>query len=75
MPTATASSPAVLLPNRPLRRLLGLKGIRAEICFGGEVRERGDRFVLSEGARGVVMEMYAGSDVEKVGEAELVEAP
>ena len=63
---------ALLAPH--LWRLLGLKGIRAEICFGREVRERGDRFVLSEGARGVVMGMYARSGVEAVGEAELVEA-
>ena len=53
--------------------LLGLKGVRAEICFGGEVRERGDRFVLSEGARGAVAELYAGSGVEAVA-GELVEA-
>lgn len=53
--------------------LLGLKGVRAEICFGGEVRERGDRFVLSEGARGAVEELYAGSGVEAVA-GELVEA-
>jgi lyso-ornithine lipid O-acyltransferase len=63
---------ALLAPH--LWRLLGLKQIRAEICFGGEVRERWDRFVLSEGARGVVEEMYAGSGVEAAREAELVEA-
>ena len=63
---------ALLAPH--LWRLLGLKGIKAEICFGGEVVERGDRFVLSEGARGAVVEMYAGSGVEAAGEAELVEA-
>ena len=55
-----------------LWRLLGLRGVKAEICFGGEVRDRWDRFVLSEGAREAVVEMYAGSGV--AGEAELVEA-
>ena len=63
---------ALLAPH--LWRLLGLKGIKAEICFGGEVVERGDRFVLSEGARGAVVEMYAGSGVEVAGEPEVVEA-
>jgi lyso-ornithine lipid O-acyltransferase len=63
---------ALLAPH--LWRLLGLKGVRAEICFGGEVMERGDRFVLSEGARGAVAEMYAGSGVEMAGEVELMEA-
>jgi 1-acyl-sn-glycerol-3-phosphate acyltransferase len=63
---------ALLAPH--LWRLLGLKGIKAEICFGGEVRDRWDRFALSEGARGAVVEMYAGSDVEVAGEAELVKA-
>jgi 1-acyl-sn-glycerol-3-phosphate acyltransferase len=63
---------ALLAPH--LWRLLGLKGIKAEICFGGEVRDRWDRFVLSEGARGAVVEMYAGSGVEVAREAELVEA-
>jgi lyso-ornithine lipid O-acyltransferase len=46
---------ALLAPH--LWRLLGLKKIRAEIHFGGEVRERMDRFVLSEGAREQVIEM------------------
>ena len=63
---------ALLAPH--LWRLLGLKRIRAEICFGGEVRDRRDRFVLSEGARGAVVEMYAGLAVEVTREAELVEA-
>jgi lyso-ornithine lipid O-acyltransferase len=63
---------ALLAPH--LWRLLGLKGIKAEICFGGEVRDRWDRFVLSEGARGTVVKMYAGSGVEVAREAELVEA-
>jgi 1-acyl-sn-glycerol-3-phosphate acyltransferase len=63
---------ALLAPH--LWRLLGLKGIKAEICFGGEVRQRRDRFVLSEGARGMVVEMYARSGLEGAREAELVEA-
>ena len=46
---------ALLAPH--LWRLLGLKTIRAEICFGGEVRERWDRFVLSEESREQVIEM------------------
>jgi 1-acyl-sn-glycerol-3-phosphate acyltransferase len=62
---------ALLAPH--LWRLLGLRGVKAEICFGGEVRDRLDRFVLSEGARRLVAEMYAGSGVG-AGEAELVEA-
>jgi 1-acyl-sn-glycerol-3-phosphate acyltransferase len=61
---------ALLAPH--LWRLLGLQGVRAEICFGGEVTERRDRFVLSEGARWAVAELYAGSGV--AGKAELVEA-
>jgi lyso-ornithine lipid O-acyltransferase len=61
---------ALLAPH--LWRLLGMRGVRAEICFGGEVVERWDRFVLSERARGMVAEMYSGSGV--AGEAELVEA-
>ncbi|HEY6413913.1 MAG TPA: lysophospholipid acyltransferase family protein [Edaphobacter sp.] len=60
---------ALLAPH--LWRLLGLRGVRAEICFGGEVRARRDRFVLSEGAREAVVGMYAGSGV--AGEAELVD--
>src|SRR5579871_2290572 len=63
---------ALLAPH--LWRLLGLKRIKVEICFGGEVRDRWDRFVLSEGAWGMVAEMYAGSGVEAAREAELVEA-
>lgn len=40
-----------------LFRLLGLRGVRAEIQFGDEVMARADRFVLSESARAAVMEM------------------
>lgn len=40
-----------------LFRLLGLRGVKAEIRFGDEVRARQDRFVLSEGARAAVVEM------------------
>jgi 1-acyl-sn-glycerol-3-phosphate acyltransferase len=61
-----------------LFRCLGLRGLRVKICFGGEVAERADRFCLSEGARGVVAEMYEGlgreAEVERQYEAELVEA-
>ncbi len=61
-----------------LFRLLGLRGVRAEVRFGAEVTARADRFVLSETARERVMEMYEGlgcgeSDVAGY-EAELVEA-
>lgn len=63
---------ALLAPH--LWRLLGLKGIQAEICFGGEVGARRDRFVLSEGAREAVAGLYAGLGVEVVGEVELAEA-
>ncbi len=58
-------------------KFLGLRGVRAEFRFGGEVGERVDRFVLSEGARVAVQEMYAelGSESLTVRyEAELVEA-
>lgn len=61
---------ALLAPH--LWRLLGLRDVRAEICVGGEVAGRRDRFVLSEGAREAVGELYAGSEV--AGEVELVEA-
>jgi 1-acyl-sn-glycerol-3-phosphate acyltransferase len=40
-----------------LFRLLGLRGIRAEVRFGEEVLAREDRFVLSEGAREAVVAM------------------
>ena len=67
---------ALLGPH--LFQLLGLRGLRARICFGDEVVERADRFVLSEGARAVVEEMYeglgAGVMVQRARQAELVEA-
>jgi lyso-ornithine lipid O-acyltransferase len=37
---------------------LGLRGVRAEVRFGPEIMTRDDRFVLSEGARAEVVEMY-----------------
>ncbi len=40
-------------------RLLGLRGLRAQLRFGEEVVERADRFVLSETAQARVAEMYA----------------
>lgn len=58
-------------------RLLRLRGARAEIQFGDEVRMRADRFVLSESARAAVMEMYKEMSVEDVAldcAVELVEA-
>ncbi len=64
---------ALLAPH--LFRLLGLRGVRAEIRFGDEVKERVDRFVLSESARAAVVEMYEGSGggaMEGACEAELV---
>lgn len=61
-----------------LFRLLGLRGVRAQIRFGDEVAERADRFVLSETAHAEVAEMYeeAGGAVGSavVWESELVEA-
>jgi 1-acyl-sn-glycerol-3-phosphate acyltransferase len=49
--------------------LLGLRGVRAEIRFGDEVRERADRFVLSEEARAAVVRMCEGvPEQECVGE-------
>ena len=59
---------------------LGLRGVKAQIRFGGAVLEREDRFVLSETARGAVQEIYAelGAVVEVTTgygyEAELIEA-
>jgi lyso-ornithine lipid O-acyltransferase len=44
--------------GRHMFRLLGLKGLRAQILFGDEVTERADRFVLSETTRGTIAEMY-----------------
>lgn len=66
---------ALLGPH--LFRLLGLRGVRAEIRFGDKVVERADRFVLSESAREAVVEMYVGSGIgvlEGACELELVEA-
>jgi 1-acyl-sn-glycerol-3-phosphate acyltransferase len=67
---------ALLAPH--LFRLLGMRGVRAEVRFGGEVKEREDRFVLSETARARVMELASVGEtvavVETVREAELVEA-
>jgi lyso-ornithine lipid O-acyltransferase len=40
--------------------LLGLRGLRARIRFGGKVELRTDRFVLSEAAQASVVEMYEG---------------
>jgi 1-acyl-sn-glycerol-3-phosphate acyltransferase len=63
-----------------LFRFLGLRGVRAEVRFGDEVEERGDRFVLSETARARVMELYGASGgwnvaAEEAGcERELAEA-
>jgi lyso-ornithine lipid O-acyltransferase len=63
-----------------LARFLGLSGVKAQICFGDEIRERADRFVLSEMARAAVQEIYAelGGVVEVAVatgyEVELVEA-
>jgi 1-acyl-sn-glycerol-3-phosphate acyltransferase len=54
-------------------RLLGLRGLRAQVRFGGEVVERADRFVLSETAQAKVAEMYEElGGVERVFEAEFV---
>ena len=56
---------------------LGLRGVRAEVRFGREIVTREDRFVLSEGARAEVVEMYAelcGAGRTLRHEAELVEA-
>ena len=67
---------ALLAPH--LFRLLGLRGVMAVARFGGEVKERDDRFVLSETARARVMELASVGEtvsvVEAVREAELVEA-
>jgi 1-acyl-sn-glycerol-3-phosphate acyltransferase len=59
--------------------LLGLRGLRAQIRFGGEVVRREDRFVLSETAQARVAEMYEGlgggvsAVVEQLCEKELFE--
>jgi len=61
-------------------RLLGLRGVRAQIRFGEEVAERADRFVLSEAAQAVVAEMYEelggglGARLRWEHDTELVEA-
>ena len=61
-------------------RLLGLRGLRAQIRFGAEIVERADRFVLSEGTQTLVAEMYeelGGGVGARLGwehDAELVEA-
>jgi lyso-ornithine lipid O-acyltransferase len=61
-------------------RLLGLRGLRAEIRFGEEITERADRFVLSETAQAVMAEMYeelgggAGAGLRWEHDTELVKA-
>jgi lyso-ornithine lipid O-acyltransferase len=50
---------ALLAPH--LFQLLGLRGIVAAARFGGEVKERDDRFVLSETARMRVAELATSS--------------
>jgi lyso-ornithine lipid O-acyltransferase len=56
-----------------LFRILGLRGLRAQIRFGEEVVERADRFVLSETAQARVLEMYEEMGrLERVVEVELV---
>lgn len=61
-------------------RLLGLRGLRAEMRFGEEISERADRFVLSETAQAVVAEMYeelggqGGARLSWEHDTELVEA-
>jgi 1-acyl-sn-glycerol-3-phosphate acyltransferase len=61
-----------------LFRFMGLRGVRAEVRFGGEVQERADRFALSEVARAAVAEMYEGlgasASLAAGYEVELVEA-
>jgi 1-acyl-sn-glycerol-3-phosphate acyltransferase len=43
-----------------LLRLLQLRGVRAEVCFGEEVLARTNRFELAEAARTAVVEMFEG---------------
>jgi len=62
---------AYLAPH--LFRLLGFRKVRAEIRFGGEVREREDRFVLSAAARERVEEMVGASGVRVGAEVGVVE--
>lgn len=56
-------------------RLLGLRGLQAQIRFGDEVLERSDRFILSERAQGAVAQMYeelrARAQVEREHEIEI----
>jgi 1-acyl-sn-glycerol-3-phosphate acyltransferase len=60
--------------------LLGLRGLRAQIRFGGEVVRREDRFVLSETAQAQIAEIYAelggvaSAAAEPHREAEVLEA-
>jgi 1-acyl-sn-glycerol-3-phosphate acyltransferase len=67
---------ALLAPH--LFRLLGMRGVRVAVRFGGEVKERADRFVLSETARARVMELASVEEavpvLETVREAELIQA-
>ena len=54
-------------------RALGLRGLSVTVRFGEEVKERTDRFVLSETAQERVVEMYEGIGwVERASEGELV---
>ncbi len=54
-------------------KLLGLRGLRVQIRFGGEVVQRSDRFVLSETAQARVAEMYDKlGELERVSEGKLV---
>lgn len=48
---------ATLAPH--IVRLTGTDGVRAKVRFGGEVRERDDRFVLSQQARRQITAMYS----------------
>lgn len=69
---------ALLAPH--LWRLAGASGVRATVRFGSAVKEREDRFVLSQQAREQVAEMYedllvhASGVLSRAHEAELVEA-
>jgi len=64
---------ALLAPH--LFRLLGMRGVRAEARFGGEVKERDDRFILSQTARARVMELAAVSEGEATGILEPAREP
>lgn len=69
---------ALLFPH--LVRLAGMRRVRAQVCFGDEVRDRENRFVLSEQAREQITEMVselspaAAVVVDGAQEVELVEA-